>query len=451
MEPNTNTLPQLVNCDWLQFWCLWDEWDADKWTAKSNYKVTAAKRGTRVFAEVWNVVEKAAYTNSHRDEPFATMCMNPYSPLIDKKMVLVKIENRPLYHANLYRRVVLMITAFGFHYKAITRLDICCDLVRFADGLLPLSLLEGYFSNMYAKTGSRSWCRWANAPYTATTIPYTITEEVRRREHTTHSISWGGATADAHVKLYNKTREIRVESHKEYIRHWWRLNGLVTEEDVWRVEISVGGRSRTLVDNSTAEVVPVSLLEACAHRYQVATFLALAERHFRFIDVSTATRRKDARTLHLFDLDSAVKFSTITTPSKPIPSRTAKVCWNYLYNLPTNTDLAAFCKSDIIAARKVYECMLVLADVYGEQQYVSNKARRFMADEVEQKIADLELSEFMGVSRWKGSAERFEDMLESLIANDRREKFMRQQIEEFLTIREMEREAAYDGAQSGSQ
>lgn len=450
METNEETLPQLVNCDWLQFWCLWDVWDADEWTARSNYKVTAAKRGTRVFAEVWNVVEKSAYTNSHRDEPFATMCMNPYSPLIDKKMVLIKIENRPLYHANLYRRVVLMITAFHFTYKAITRLDICCDSVRFADGLLPLGLLEGYFTNRFVKTGSRSWCRWANAPYTATTIPYKITQDVRAREHVTHSISWGGATADAHVKMYNKTREIKVESHKEYIRHWWRLNGLITDEDVWRVEISVGGRSRTLVDENSAEVIPISLLEACSQRYQIATFLALAERHFRFIDVSTATRRKDARTLHLFDLNSDVTFSTITTPSKPIPSRTAKVCWNYLYHLPEQHDLAAFCKSDLIAARKVYECMLVLSDVYGEQQYVSDRARRFMADEVEQKIADLELSEFMGVSRWKDSAERFESMLECMIANDRREKFMQERIAEYLAIREQERNVAYDGARSGS-
>lgn len=444
-------LPQLVNCDWLQFWCLWDVWDADEWTARSNYKVTAAKRGTRVFAEVWNVVEKSAYTNSHRDEPFATMCMNPYSSLIDKKMVLIKIENRPLYHANLYRRVVLMITAFHFTYKAITRLDICCDLVRFAEGLLPLGLLEGYFTNRFVKAGSRSWCRWANAPYTATTIPYTITPDVRAREHVTHSISWGGATADAHVKMYNKTREIKVESHKEYIRHWWRLNGLITDEDVWRVEISVGGRSRTLVDNKTAEVVPISLLEACSQRYQIATFLALAERHFKFIDVSTAARRKDARTLRLFDLNTNVTFSTITTPSKPIPGRTAKVCWNYLYHLPEQHDLAAFCKSDVIAARKVYECMLVLSDVYGEQRYVNDRARRFMADEVEQKIADLELSELMGVSAWRDSAERFESMLECMMANDRREKFMRDRIEEYLTIREREREVAYGGARSGSE
>lgn len=451
MEPEDNKLPQLVNCDWLQFWCLWDEWDADKWTAQSNYKVTAAKRGTRVFAEVWNVVEKSAYTNSHRDEPFATMCMNPYSPLIDRKMVLIKIENRPLYHANLYRRVVLMITAFGFHYKAITRLDICCDLERFAEGLLPLGLLEGYFQNRFAKTGSRSWCRWANAPFTATTVPYKITQDVLNREHTTHSISWGGATADAHVKLYNKTREIRVESHKEYIRHWWRTNGLITDNDVWRVEFSVGGRSRTLVNTETAEVVPVSLLEACSQRYQVATFLALAERHFRFIDISTATRRKDARTLRLFDLDSNVKFSTITAPSKPIPSRTAKVCWNYLYHLPEQHDLAAFCKSDLMAARRVYECMLVLSDVYGELQYTSNKAKRFMADEIAQKIADLELSEFMGVNRWRGSAERFEDMLECLITDDRRAKFVRDQIEEFLAIRAMQEGVAYEGAQGGSQ
>ena len=207
-------LPQLINVDWLQFWCLWRVFDPEGWSRTSNFKVKKENKGTRVFAEVWKVAEKSAYTSSHRDEPFAVMAVKPYSPLIDAKMVLIKIENRPLYHDNLYKRVALMLKAFDFEYKAITRLDICADQVLFANGMRPLDLLEGYFQNFFPKTGSRMYAKWATAPFTASTIPYKFSPQTFAQRHVCHCVSWGGATSDAHVKIYNKTREIKVESGK---------------------------------------------------------------------------------------------------------------------------------------------------------------------------------------------------------------------------------------------
>ena len=78
-QGEADNLPQLINCDWLQFWCHYTTFDPERWSRETNYKCKNTHRGTRVFAEVWNVTEKAAYTSSRRDEPFAVMACRPYS------------------------------------------------------------------------------------------------------------------------------------------------------------------------------------------------------------------------------------------------------------------------------------------------------------------------------------------------------------------------------------
>lgn len=430
-------LPQLLTCDWLQFYCTCRIFDPAALNKRSQFKIKDTERGTRVFRKVYDIFEKARVTSSRRDEKFAVLAMNPYSSVIDKDMVIVKIENRALYHADLYRRIVLMMDAFGLVYRSITRLDIACDLVTFVNGLHPLQLLEHYRANEFIKKGSRTYCQWLTAPYSAATAPFRLGEVLTTAQHITHSVSWGGATSDAHVKMYNKTREINRESHKKYIMNWWKKNGLVTDEDVWRVEISIGGRSRALLDNHTGEIVAVSLLEACSYKYLVATFTALANRHFSFLDVRTAKDRRHAPEVSLFEIQSDVSFSAITAFSKPDPTRTAKVCINYLRKLPDEYDISYFCRNYGEAAHSIYSCMVTLSEIYDELRIAKNKKEWLLSDYAKQRMADIKLQSHFGVYAHKTAVERIEDICAILESNDKR----RQYEEQLYAIYMMEKES----------
>lgn len=431
-------LPQLVTCDWLQFYCTCRVFDPGSLSEKTQFKVRDTERGTRVFRKVYEVSEKARVTSSRRDEKFAVLAMNPYSSVIDKDMVIVKIENRALYHADLYRRIVLMMDALGLVYRSITRLDIACDLACFVGGLHPLELLERYRCNDFIKRGSRSYNQWLTAPYSAATAPFKLGEQLANAKHVTHSVSWGGATSDAHVKMYNKTREIKRESGKRYIMNWWRKNGLVTDADVWRVEISVGGRSRALVDNSTGEVIAVSLLEACSYKYLVATFLALARRHFAFWDVRGAKDRRHAKEVTLFDVKSDATYTAITAFSKPEPTRTAKVCINYLRNLPEEFDLGYFAQNYGEAARSIYSCMVTLGQIYDELRIAQNGYEWEVSEYARQRLADIQLQSQFGVIAHKSAIERIEDIITIMESNDKRVQYEQELYARFMVAKDSE-------------
>lgn len=340
---------QLINCDWLQFHGYHLGFCADALSASTNYKVKYLGHGTRVFRDVYEIWEKSSITKSHRDEKFATIAMNPHSAMLQQNMYLCKIENKPLYQPMLYTRVCSMITALNIVYVGISRVDICCDLQAFSccyendkDGnplpLTPLRLLKYYRKNRLVKYGSRSYSQWLTAPYTAGTLDGIVDADLLSGEHVTHCVSWGGANSDVHVKMYNKTKEIKEESNKRYITRYWSANGMDITKDVWRVEFSISRRSKYLFDNSQADIVPVNLELVTKQAFLQEVYSAMAYKHFRFKMLEVGKSARTAKCLHLFCVEHCEVFHTSAPEAKPIAGRTAKVCANYLQKLAQSTD-----------------------------------------------------------------------------------------------------------------
>ena len=223
---------QLINCDWLQFYANHHGLTPSEADRGTNFKLVDLKHGTRVFKDVYQVFERAKCTKSHRDELLATIALHPSSSIMRPNLCIVKIENKVLYGEQRYNRIATMIAQLQLEYCGITRADICVDLHTFANNLHPLALLRGYRKNDYIKRGSRRYSQWLTAPYSPSQVQGVFTYDIRSEEHVTHCVSWGGAQSDVHVKMYNKTKEIREESGKQYISAWWRRNGLDNSQDV---------------------------------------------------------------------------------------------------------------------------------------------------------------------------------------------------------------------------
>ena len=207
----------LINCDWLQFHANHTGLIAGVSDKGTHFKLKDLQHGTRVFKSVMQVYEKSTYTQSHRDELIAVIALHPASSIMRPNLCIIKVENRVLYQKNAYARVRTMLEQLGIIYCGVTRADICVDLHEFCDGLHPLALLRGYRKNNYIKRGSRKYSQWMTAPYSPSHIQSEFTHDIKSAEHVPHCVSWGGAQSDVHVKMYNKTKEIKEESDKQYI------------------------------------------------------------------------------------------------------------------------------------------------------------------------------------------------------------------------------------------
>ncbi len=329
---------QLINCDWLQFHGKHLGISPSETEHGTNYIIKPLGKGTRVFKEVAEIYEKSSITRSHRNEKIAVIAYHPHSSVLDANMFVCKIENKVLYQDHPFLRVSCMIDQLRLQYGGITRCDLCVDLHIFANGWHPLKLLREYRKNHVVKHGSRRYSQWLTAPFTPSQINGIASHDLMSAEHVTHCVSWGGSNSDVHVKMYNKTKEIRESSDKRYISAWWRANGLVGNEDVWRVEISFQRRSKYLFDNSAGEVVPINLELALKPAFQREVFAALATRHFRFKQLELGKSVRSAKDVQLFNIDDCEVMKTAAPESKPIAGRTAKVCANYIEQVIRETD-----------------------------------------------------------------------------------------------------------------
>lgn len=340
---------QLINCDWLQFFGHHHGIVAGITDKGTCYKLKFMNRGTRVFKDVVQIWERSTVTRSHRDELLATVTINPFSSILQPNMFICKVENKVLYQEDLFTRVHLMCNALGLSYEGITRFDLCVDLYEFAcldlgnsgheaDNITPLSLLRAYRKNRYIKSGSRRYSDWRTAPLSPSMVTGMVDDDLLSAEHITHCVSWGGASSDVHVKMYNKSHEIRESSGKQYIAAYWRANGLDEKRDVWRVEISVTRRSKYLFDNSSGDVVPVSLEMVTKRVFMNEVFSAMVSRHFKWFYYKRGCHSKHRVELNLFNVSNCTVFKPAAPESKPIAGRTAKVCANYLEQLANTTD-----------------------------------------------------------------------------------------------------------------
>lgn len=372
---------QLLTCDWLQFHATHEGLDKASIERETDYKVIDCEHGTRVFGRVFKIAEKSRITRSHRDEPLAVIAWSPHSSILQRNMCIVKIENKVLYQQDTYRRVAMMLRQLRVTYQGVTRLDLCCDLYRFANDMSAIDLLRAYRKNRIIKRGSRRYCQWLTAPWSPSKIKGSVTHDILSEEHIPHAVSWGGPNSDVHVKLYNKTKEIRESSDKRYISAWHRNNGLVGGGDVWRVEISFQRRSRYLFDKEQNCEVPINLDCALTPAYQREVFMALARRHFSFKAPAVGKSMRSADDVVLFNWADYTAMQPAQHESRPIAGRTAKICANYIEKLVTAVDWDEITTNCPYPKELLEEAHKVMTDIYDGLRYIGSKKLDYSADE----------------------------------------------------------------------
>lgn len=355
---------QLVNCDWLQFHGHHVGLDPDEVRSSTNYVIKDLERGTRVFSKTIEIYEKSSITKSHRQELIAVLCYSPYSSVLDADMFVCKIENKVLYQELPYARVISMIQQLKLRYGGITRVDLCVDFAKFANEWDALKLIREYKKNHVAKFGSRRYSQWATAPFSAGQIQQVVTHDLMSDEHVTHCISWGGNTSDVHTKMYNKSHELREKKHKYYISAWWRNNGLLSTGDIWRVEISITRRSKTLANTQDGEIAPITIEQILKKDTQKELFIAYAERHFAFKELKVGESARNAQRIELFSIDTKRAYECAAPTTKPIASQTAKVTANYIEKVLNTTDFDALMRCPDESKFALEKAYSVLTDLY---------------------------------------------------------------------------------------
>lgn len=321
-----------INLDWLSVYCLEPKGCVMNaaYYKKLGWSVEEREYGTPQYRE--------KFTLMNGRHPFLEIERNPYSlkqngGIFEPESCHIRLANRTLYQPNPVQQLINFIIKYGYEYKGISRVDVCCDLTIFDNGMKPQDLANKYMKDKIWKVHQSKIDAHSSDGDDSWRIPIHLGAHGRETKtgRTWNSLKWGSPKSALSTKLYNKTLELETNTGKFYIKDAWVKSGLcelqkvryeyrnpktkeieirskqisvvpgtaINQEipieeakkiDVWRVEFSMNSEGRKWIDLGDNHIVDLSLNAFDNLDSLAATFFTCSEWLFCFIYAKWITK-----------------------------------------------------------------------------------------------------------------------------------------------------------------
>lgn len=290
-----------LSIDWLQLYC-----DCSSMKISQNYEFVLMAYQTKQFRKVYDVL--------YMKEKIAVAVCEPVSPIIQPFAMVVKFSNRVLYMHNFRSIVDDFLKANDIHYKSITRIDLALDFNYFERGVEPESFIRRYLKGDILKTQK---CKFS-------------VSGAQRKGAIYEYIRFGSKTSEINTYLYNKTKELKENTDKPYIRERWDIAGLSSKSAVWRLEVSIKSSGTSYLDEATGEYTKIDLSIIDSKELLVAVYQSYIKKYFSFVINDGKSRLDRMQPFVLVDTTNAI-YSPIYLPNVTGSKRADKIFLKKLY------------------------------------------------------------------------------------------------------------------------
>lgn len=226
MSVANSIISRCINVDWLEVFVREPSELNAAFFHDRDFSVKSRAYGTPQYREMFTIMDSDGL-------PVYEVRRNPYSlkqngGIFDVGSCHIRLSNRECYNPNCIDRLRQFLVDFGYTYNNISRLDLCVDLLRFDDGMLPGDFLYDYIREKFFKL-HLSTISPRGTEVTGGEFMAHGTDRQFIREYS--SMKWGAPTSAISVKLYDKTKELDEVKDKFYIRDQWMSCGLIDESD----------------------------------------------------------------------------------------------------------------------------------------------------------------------------------------------------------------------------
>lgn len=280
---------KLFNIDWLTVYCNEPYYPRNaEYYRQCGYYVEVRDYGTPHFKEMFTICDE-------RQRPLIEVRRDPKSlrgqgGVFQEGDCHLRLSNRSCYMQRPIEWLRGFLLKHGYMFNSVSRIDICCDFVRFDNGMLPEDFAQWYIQGVYGKInqsrinahGSDDWAlrRW-------------------------HSLSWGSPTSAVRTRMYNKTLEQKQVATKPWIYEQWDRAGLLCSNDVWRVEFSLSSQVKQWKQRDS-EHLDYGLSTYESREKLSSCWFGLADHYFHFKELKDNVRKYRCPDIRLFNIGDDV-------------------------------------------------------------------------------------------------------------------------------------------------
>ena len=239
---------------------------------RTEFTIRTMDRGTRT-CKVW----EEAYQGSQR---IATISREPYSSVMNPKMILIKFDNKILYRGDFPTLVKHILEEWGLNFVSFSRIDIAMDYQRTDDQKPAIQYVRDFLSGEILKVGKGKYACHGEYHY----------------EYEPQYLRFGTPTSDVTAYTYNKTREMDQKGDKPWIRQTWEELEPEEELDVWRLEFSIKASCVKFLDKETAELLDTHNFDMILPENRVRIFQALLLKYWQYVPGDDPDTNKARRT-----------------------------------------------------------------------------------------------------------------------------------------------------------
>lgn len=351
---------------------------------RQGYQVRPRDYGTPLFRSMFTLVSGGHDFIEIRRDPYS---LKRDGGIFEEGACHIRLSNRTCYFYDAIDILRKFMEGNMFRFVCISRIDICADFNYFAHGDNPQTFLNRYMRDEYIKCGQRKF--------------HNVGIDGARYKNN-DSCAWKSKTSVISAKLYNKTKELREQGDKPYIRECWKWGGLDVSIDVWRVEFSISSKVNTMLNKKTGEYQRMSLSMFDDKRKQNYEFHNLAARYFHFkhrefTRDGEQKRRRDCRDKVLFLFDPDMEFRTpLKFTEKPQPSRFEKMIIKKLKAIASNPEVMTNIRSAAaLLSKALYNEVLQMAlqTEYGTIPLDDTTPRYHIVNFLRIKLHELKIKE----------------------------------------------------------
>lgn len=227
--------------------------------------------------------------------PVATIRCVPRSTALNKRLCLIKLNNRVLYSQGYVEILFSILDRYDIGYKGLSRIDLCYDCNKFVNGRSPLRFMKQFAfvdqdseKYIYKVGGSKSFRIFASKN------PTSLTQ--------ISGLEFGSGKSCKRAYMYDKSRELKEVKDKPWIREAWEKAGLVNDEKthVYRSEISIKTEGAELMNKVTGEVFRLNPKWLVMQKNVEYMFHTYASSLFDFRIKGAAKRLREYKKIELF-------------------------------------------------------------------------------------------------------------------------------------------------------
>ena len=244
---------KVISVDWLALYC-----DFTNVRFESNIECRLMPYSTRQF-KIVEVIYKDGIK-------FATITRAPSSTVLKQGTGIIKFENNLLYLAHWFSLIDNFLMRSNIDVINVSRIDICADFQSFIDYSNPHDFITDFLRGKILKNGRSRFSLQGRHDL----------------DNVYNYFRVGEKGADVNVYLYDKSLEMQEVKFKHHINEVWKKAGFDVNRKVWRLEVSISGKGKNFLDESSGEIKEILFFKLSDFQFIADVYFSYLKKFFSF-------------------------------------------------------------------------------------------------------------------------------------------------------------------------